>query len=154
MFKGLSPATKKVWVDPGSFTSCYNDYRRGEEYLVFAKVPSTTQATVAAMTVMKNAHSARPLPQELTSPNPPPIYLAPECMGSRDTHYPDFEKDLLTLRQYGSGAPVAPVMGQVLLAPNDPWSGKGRLAGVDVLLDTGKGVRHSTTNSEGKFFFN
>jgi hypothetical protein len=152
-FKGLPSGTKHVWVDPGSFTSCYAEYRRGEEYLVFAMSPLKMSANTAAVTIVRGTKSSKPLPKELTAPNPPTVYLAPECTGTRDTHYPDFDQDLVSLRRYAAGAPVASIMGQVLLYPHDPWSGKGRLADVDVLLETGKGIRHSTTNSEGKFFF-
>jgi hypothetical protein len=35
-FKGLGPEMHDVWVDPGSFTSCYAEYHVGERYLVFA----------------------------------------------------------------------------------------------------------------------
>jgi hypothetical protein len=35
-FKGLSPETHEVWVDPGSFTSCYAEYSVGERLMVFA----------------------------------------------------------------------------------------------------------------------
>ena len=35
-FKGLPPNTTEVWVDPGSFTSCYAEYTVGRRLLVFA----------------------------------------------------------------------------------------------------------------------
>src|ERR1039457_1248248 len=35
-FKGLSPDVREVWVDPGSFTSCYAEYPVGKHYLVVA----------------------------------------------------------------------------------------------------------------------
>lgn len=153
IFKGLPAGTKHVWIDPGSFTSCYAEYQLREQYLIFASVTSVIPANMAAMTIARGLKSSKPLPKELGAANPPAVYLAPECMGTRDTHYPDFDNDLASLRRYAAGAPVAPIMGQVLLAPNDPWSGKGRLAGVQVLLETPEGIRHSITNSEGKFFF-
>ena len=153
VFKGLSPGTKQVWIDPGSFTSCYAQYRSGSDYLVFAGAPIVMSANYAAKTMARGGKSSKPLPKDLASSNSRKIYSAPECMGTRETHYPDFHRDIVTLRRYAAGAAVPSVVGQILLAPNEPWSGKGRIEGVEVLLETGKGIWHSTTNSEGKFFF-
>jgi hypothetical protein len=35
-FKGLPPGADDVWIDPGSFTSCYAEYNVGERWLIFA----------------------------------------------------------------------------------------------------------------------
>jgi hypothetical protein len=48
-FKGISPGTKQVWADPGSFTSCYEEYHFGERYLIFAQ-RSQSSGDSAAMT--------------------------------------------------------------------------------------------------------
>jgi hypothetical protein len=36
ILKGLDPALVMRWIDPGSLTSSYAEYRRGGRYLVFA----------------------------------------------------------------------------------------------------------------------
>jgi hypothetical protein len=153
IFKGLPVGTDHVWVDPGSFTSCYAEYRWGKEYLVFPYGGATMPGGTAAMTIAPGSKSSKPLPEEFRSPHPPVVYFAPECTGTRETGYPDFNNDIAAVRRYARGASVAPIVGQVLLSPHAPWSGKGRLAGAEVLLHAPDGVWRTTTNSEGKFFF-
>jgi hypothetical protein len=81
-FKGLAAGVHDVWADPGSFTSCYAEYRRGERYLVFAHRGAKLPGDTAAMTIAPAGRSPKPLPAGLDAANPPVIYTAPECTGT------------------------------------------------------------------------
>ena len=82
-FKGLKSDVHDVWIDPGSCTSCYAEYKVGERYLVFASggdlLPKDTQAISRASGKCRS----KPLPRSIDRQNPPKIYWAPECSGTR-----------------------------------------------------------------------
>jgi hypothetical protein len=153
ILKGLPSNNDHVWVDPGSFTSCYAEYGWGKEYLVFAYRGAAMPAETAAMTVAEPGPSRKKLPPEFASENPPPIYFAPECTGTRGTDYVGFDSDLTALRQYAQGTPIPRVVGQVFLSPYPPGSAKGRLAGVQISVKVGDNLWRAETNADGKFFF-
>jgi hypothetical protein len=66
-FKGIAADVRQVWVDPGSFTSCYENYKLGGRYLVFARKAQSTNDS-AAMTVMRGGSGWDPI----LTPNVPP----------------------------------------------------------------------------------
>jgi hypothetical protein len=119
-FKGLPKGTRDVWIDPGSFTSCYATYRIGERWLVFAYQGRVSPVDTAAMTVISSGRSkAKPLPPGFDPKNPPNVYSAPECSGTRIltpetelTTIPEFEY----LRQYRAGTATSSIIGQQLKA--------------------------------------
>jgi len=82
-FKGISPDTKQVWVDPGSFTSCYENYRLGERYLIFAQSTGQIPGDSPLITVMQGKANTKPFPPGFDPVHPPRVYWAPECSGSR-----------------------------------------------------------------------
>jgi hypothetical protein len=82
-FKGLGPETHDVWVDPGSFTSCYAKYHVGERYLVFAYGGALLPKDSPAVSVVPGEPKTKPLPPGIDLKNPPKIYSAPECSGMR-----------------------------------------------------------------------
>src|SRR5262249_45268245 len=82
-FKGLSAGVRDVWMDPGSCTSCYAEYKVGERYLVFGYGGFLLPKDTAAMSTANNGCKSKPLPPGVDSKNPPTIYLAPECSGTR-----------------------------------------------------------------------
>jgi hypothetical protein len=81
--KGLGPETHDVWVDPGSFTSCYAEYRLGDRYLVFAYGGAVLPKDSAAVSFASGQSKPKPLPRGIDPKNPPKIYSAPECSGTR-----------------------------------------------------------------------
>jgi hypothetical protein len=70
-FKGLAPEIHDVWVDPGSFTDCYQKYSLGTRYIVFAYATGPIISS-----------NAKPLPAGIDRNDPPHIYWAPECSGT------------------------------------------------------------------------
>lgn len=82
VFKGLGAGVHDVWVDPGSFASCYAEYRRDERYLVFAYAGTRLPVGAPAMTTAPPGTKRKPLPVGVDAANPPVVYVAPECSGT------------------------------------------------------------------------
>jgi hypothetical protein len=153
-FKGVPTSIRQVWVDPGSFTSCYEDYKLGSRYLIFAgkrRFPSES----AAMTVMRNnSGKSKPLPEGFDPSNPPTIYYAPECTGSRLADgLPSLDQDLAMLRAYRAGTPLPRIIGHVYLYPFGRWpvlSGP-RLQDAHVTMTSDAARLQATTDANGNF---
>ena len=82
-FKGLKSDVRDAWIDPGSCTSCYAEYKVGERYLVFAYGGSLLPKDTSAMSAASNGCKVKPLPAAFDVKNPPKVYFAPECSGTR-----------------------------------------------------------------------
>lgn len=82
-FKGLKPEVRDVWLDPGSCTSCYAEYKVGKRFLVFGYGGFLLPKDTAAMSTSNDGCRSKPLPPGIDPKNPPKIYLAPECSGTR-----------------------------------------------------------------------
>jgi hypothetical protein len=152
-FKGVPEGTHEIWVDPGSFTTCYESYELGGRYLVFAARAGQVPVDTAAISVVGRKTRDKPLPPGIDPANPPPIYFAPECSGTRPTEYPVIEKDLAMLRAYRAGQQIPRVVGYVYLSPFRGWPELNGppLGGARVSLDDGRTKLTATTDSEGKF---
>jgi len=115
-FKGLPADVHEVWIDPGSFTSCYAEYPTGEQYLVFASSKLDT-SNVVAMTVIKDRRGLKPPPPGFDPSHPPMVYLANECSGTREiSSGADTSRagDLAFLRAWQKGQTTTRVYGHVL----------------------------------------
>ncbi len=102
-FKGLAPEIHEVWIDPGSCTSCYAEYKIGERYLVFGYGGVQLPKDSAAMSVANDRCRSEPLPAGIDPKSPPKIYLAPECSGTREiTSSTDaaVAKEIVWLKKY------------------------------------------------------
>ena len=82
-FKGLRPEVREVWIDPGSCTSCYAEYKVGDRYLVFAYGGAAFPKDTSAMSTTSKGCKSKPLPSTIDLKNPPKVYVAPECSGTR-----------------------------------------------------------------------
>jgi hypothetical protein len=84
-YKGLGPEIHDIWVDPGSFTSCYATYPVGKRYLVFGQDRGAPPPDTASITVVPTTKQSKPkpVPPGFDEKNPPKVYFAPECSGTR-----------------------------------------------------------------------
>jgi hypothetical protein len=100
-YKGLGPEVHEVWVDPGSFTSCYALYSVGDQYLVFGyDRPSSPRDTISITVARDRGQSkAKPAPPGFDVKNPPTVYWVPECSGTRDVTL-QTDNDISYLRKY------------------------------------------------------
>jgi hypothetical protein len=82
-YKGLKSDIHDVWIDPGSCTSCYAEYKVGGRYLVFAYGGPLLPKDTSAISAVNNDCKVKPFPTAFDLGNPPKVYLAPECSGTR-----------------------------------------------------------------------
>jgi len=156
-FKGLAPGTQDVWIDPGSFTSCYAEYDVGQTLLVFGREGFAMPVDTAMVSVAPNGGAKKkPLPPGFDLNNPPKIYWAPECSGTR-LITPENEKsvalDLEYLRQFREGAAKPVVLGRVLQDENFGIFDAPGLPGVSVTIAGNDLQRSVKTDADGRFFF-
>jgi len=152
-FKGIAPGTKQMWIDPGSFTSCYEEYHLGERYLIVAQRMGQFPGDSAAMTLAGKA-DPKPLPPGIDPAHPPIVYRAPECSGSRPADsFPHIEMDYAMLRDYRAGLALPRVFGRVYLDPFLGWPvlNGPQLNGVQVTLTGGGTTVRTTTHPDGTF---
>ncbi|MGA9673622.1 MAG: carboxypeptidase-like regulatory domain-containing protein, partial [Terracidiphilus sp.] len=143
IFKGLPEGTKEAWVDPGSYTSCYAEYKLGIKLLVFASYGSFLPVDTAAMTLGKPTGRQKPLP---TGFDPKmPVYDVPECTGTREAD--SSADDIAWLRTWKKGDSRARIQGFVLDGFNRPLRGVQVIAKADVESLT------TTTDAVGAFSF-
>ncbi len=153
-FKGIPPGTKQVWVDPGSFTSCYEEYRLGERYLIVAQRKSQIPRDSAIMPLVPGKAKPKPIPPGIDPARPPTIYWAPECSGSRPAdRSPHIEMDFAMLRAYRAGQPLPRVFGRVYLTPFRGWPllNGPQLNGARVTLTSSGTILRATTLADGTF---
>jgi hypothetical protein len=98
-YKGLGQQLHEAWVDPGSFTSCYATYRVGDRYLVFGYDEATSPRDTLSVSVARGQSNTKPVPPGFDLKNPPKVYWAPECAGTRHVT-PEADKDITYLRKY------------------------------------------------------
>lgn len=82
-YKGVPSGVHDVWIDPGSCTTCYAEYRVGHRYLVFGYGGAVMPTDSAAMSTSEQCRS-KPLPPQIDREHLPTIYEAPECAGTRE----------------------------------------------------------------------
>jgi hypothetical protein len=108
-YKGLGESVHEVWLDPGSFTSCYQTFHVGDRYLVFADDRGDSSPDTLSITVVpdngKSKH--KPVPPGFDLKNPPKVYWAPECVGTRRI-VPGTEEEIDYLRKYKKRAAEKP----------------------------------------------
>jgi hypothetical protein len=119
IFKGLPEGTKEVWVDPGSFTSCYAVYEIGTPLLVIASEGKLIPVDTAAMTVAKPGGKQKSRPPGFDPKMP--VYYAPECTGTREAA--NAGDDIAWLRLWKKGLTPTTIQGLVLADLDWPISG-------------------------------
>jgi len=141
IFKGLPEGTKEVWVDPGSYTSCYAVYKLGVKLLVFASGGRFLPIDTAAMTVVRPAGKVKPLPPGFDPKMP--VYYAPECSGTDDAA--SAAENIAWLRLWKKGDTRTRIQGVVLDVFDWP------LSDVKVIAKGGAGNLIATTDAAGAF---
>jgi len=156
-FKGLSTDDHEVWIDPGSFTSCYAEYPIGHRYLVFARSQPGFSNTVM-MSIYKSPLGFKPPPPGFDLSHPPTVYLATECSGTREVRdRPDevVASDLAYLRAWKEGKSVTRVYGRVLDDHQQAWPDPSPpgLQGATVTLEGAAQKLSALTDSKGAYSF-
>jgi hypothetical protein len=153
--RGVAAGVHEIWVDPGSFTSCYQEYRLENRYLIFGTRSPAFPEQTAAMTVNPGATGPRkPVPRGIDPSSPPPIYFSPECAGSRHADgSAAFEEDLAMLRAETAGKAMPKVLGDIHLSPywGWPWLDGPALNGAVIAISNAAVSLKTTTDPTGRF---
>ena len=146
VFRGLGTEEREVLIDPGSYTSCYREYRVGESYLFFAG----TRGEVAATTVMRGNGPAKVLPAGIEKLK---VYESAICSGSK--LLAQAGGDVAWIRSSMRGETKTRVYGAAyqhrLFSEADP--GDVPLEGAKVVLTDGLRSLQVETGPEGEFSF-
>jgi hypothetical protein len=154
-FKGLAPETQDVWIDPGSFTSCYANYDVGKRYLVFAQDNLKLLPGTPAMSIATGPGKQKLLPKDIDPAKPPIVYEAPECSGTREVQagVPYRSGDIEYLRAYRAGTAKPLILGRAFDDLRFGGANSPGLPGVNLTL-TGSGINRSTrTDANGDYIF-
>ena len=155
-FKGIAPGVQEIWVDPGSFTSCYAEYTAGERLLVFASIGRLPMPPgPSLMFAAPDPSKQKPLPRDFNREMPPAVYSAPVCSGTRLMREADskLNAEIEYLRQYKDGAAKTSVRGRVTEDAHFGIFDPPGLPGVNITL-TGGGInRVATTDRDGFYVF-
>jgi hypothetical protein len=154
-FKGLSPDIHEVWVDPGSFTSCYAEYSVGDRLLVFGYGGHAMPPDTSTMSFIPRQVKQKPLPAAIDRTNPPVVYSAPECSGTRWIRASDrgLMADLEYLRRYNAGNATPLVRGRVVEDSTFGIFEAPGLKGVQMTLSATGFSRSATTDADGYYVF-
>lgn len=152
-FQGLPDGTRTVWIDPGSYTSCYARYRAGQRYLMFAERPPDRSAAGSEIraTWRDSQRRPKPVPQGFNLAHPPTIYRADECSGSRPASHA--ARDLAWLHSWRAGRATTRIYGRILehyVEYGFP-SHEPPLAGATVTVRSGVGSFTAQTNEQGAY---
>jgi len=156
-FKGIGAGVHEAWIDPGSYTSCYEEYHVGERWLLFAYRGGVFPVDSLAMTVdSADGKKAKPLPPGIDAKNPPVFFYAPECSGSR-LITPSTEKYVQTeieyLRAFKAGIAKPLITGRVTADNDFGIFNPPPLAGVLVRM-SGNGIEETArSDAEGRYVF-
>jgi Carboxypeptidase regulatory-like domain len=154
-FKGLPDGAREVWIDPGSLTSCYADYHVGDRMLVFASKLRGMPFGASMMSVAPGGASIpKPLPPGVDPKNPPTVYSAPECSGSRvidSSNEKEIARDIEFLRRFKAGDHRTFVAGRVISDSELGGTYLPGVAGADVSV-VGNKVRLSVKSGADGLF--
>ena len=157
-FKGLPSKVRELWIDPGSFTSCYAEYSVGERLLVFAYGGGRTMPPdTSVMSIISGQVKGKSLPAGFNREKPPVVFSAPECSGTRLMRTEDhrnLKSDIEYLRQYKAGTATPSIRGRVTEDAHFGIFGFDPLPGLrDVTITVvGDGIQRSVKTDEYGYY--
>lgn len=147
--RGLAPDQKEVFIDPGSYTSCYTHYAIGRTYLFYAGGMGNFVAT----TVIREGEQPKRLPPAWETKKDLKIYHAAQCSGSKPIA--NATEDLAWIRRAARGEASNRVYGAVYQHYESyrPKSASVPLAGAKVRLQGAGPSAEATSGPDGEYDF-
>jgi hypothetical protein len=148
-FRGLAPEQKEVFIDPGSFSSCYTYFAVGKKYLFYA----WGSGRISAISLTGRKGEAVAFPAQWEAKKDLQVYSVPMCSGSKD--WEKAQEDVDWIRRRLRGETSTRVYGQVVQSISDVRSGDAvvPLAGAKVFLRNGDAVQTAVSGADGRFAF-
>jgi hypothetical protein len=150
-YKGLKQGTTEVWIDPGSFTSCYTEYAIGKKYLVFASDVNATLRQAVAVSVVPGTKT-KPIPPGFTPDAP--LYFAAQYSGTRP--FAGSDEQVEFLRAWKAGATKTRIYGRVIEDRDNGGvylDNEQPLKGARVVLRGNNRVRVTVSDQNGDWAF-
>ncbi len=97
-FKGISPDTNEVFIDPASMTSCYTEFSPDNDYLVYTGGREPVPAAVTILRGRQSNSPAKQMPEAWKGLEQLPVYTVGVCSPTRTVEEGD--ADLTFLRAY------------------------------------------------------
>ncbi len=147
-FHGLAPEQKEVFVDPGSFTSCYTYFEVGKKYLFYAG-----PGAVASVSFTGRRGEAVAFPSQWQEKKDLKVYSVPMCSGSKD--WENAREDVDWIRSRLREETSTRVFGQAVQRISEFRRGDAvvPLAGAKVFLRNGDAVQTAVSGADGRFAF-
>lgn len=148
-FRGLAPEQKEVFIDPGSFTSCYTYFQVGKKYLFYA----WGLGGAASVSFTGRRGEAVAFPSQWQEKKDLMVYSVPMCSESKDWH--DAQEDVDWIRSRLRGETSTRVFGQAVQRISEFRRGDAvvPLAGAKVFLRNGDAVQTAVSGADGRFAF-
>jgi hypothetical protein len=126
VFKGLPATVKEVFIDPGSFTSCYNEFKGSEDYLIYTGDPQPTETFDSYYGRAKNIKSRegtiKPLPPAWKDLGAVPVFRVGMCSPSRPVRDDDPDLAYLRLAAEGQAGTTGSIQGVAVQDARRPFS--------------------------------
>lgn len=134
-FKGLSPETKEVFINPASMTSCYTEFALDHDYLVFT---GGNEPTPAAVTVLGGQQQPSFRPKEIPATwkglEQLPVYLVGGCSPTRTVKEADPDLGFLRSAAKDGSKVNGSIEGRAVQNFSWPWQFADFVAAADAIL--------------------
>lgn len=151
-YKGLPPDTQQVFVDPGSMTTCYREFTRDHDYLVYAGGRQPAPMAVSIYRQLPPGSSVKQIPNAWKLLGRIPVYQVNECNPTRQIDEGD--SDLFFLRSSAKRKPSNGwIEGRAVQNLDSSWPAFRFVSARDAVFTiTGQSRIHRTAvNPDGTF---
>ena len=148
-FRGLAPEQKEVFIDPGSFTSCYTYFEVGKKYLFYG----WGLGGIASISFTGRRGEEVALPPQWQEKKDLKVYSVPMCSGSKE--WENAQEDVDWIRRRLREETSTRVYGQTVQSAKVHWDGVAvvPLAGAKVFLRNGDAMQTVVSGADGRFAF-
>jgi hypothetical protein len=157
VFKGLPSNLKEVFIDPGSFTSCYGGFGSNVDYLIYTGGPRAPETFASYYGRVKDTKSrdgsVKLLPDAWKDLGALPIFTVWECSPSRTIQDDDPDLAYLRLASQGQVSANGSIHGVAVQNAEWPFSISDYLpvAGATITAAKGSQTWKSTTAADGSY---
>lgn len=153
IFKGLPPATKEVFIDPASLTSCYRVYETNRDYLIYTGGAQPAQVAAPFLSSQRLIQTKQ-IPAAWRNLGGLPVFMVGGCNPSRIVDEND--ADLAYLRSTLTRGPQTNGWIDGRAVQHFAWSGRTRafpgLSGATFIFKSPSGIQASaSTQNDGAF---
>jgi hypothetical protein len=133
-FKGLSPETREVFINPASMTSCYTEFALDHDYLVFTGGNEPAPAAVTVLGGRQPSSLPKEIPASWRGLEQLPVYLVGGCSPTKTVKEGDPDLGFLRSAAKDSSKGNGWIEGRAVQNFSWPWHFADFVAAVDAIL--------------------